>query len=86
MAKLNQALRDELSFTEREFPYNDPAYPNAKQILISTTHKEIYRQYSFIDLGNNTEKELHDLRQEVYNILTHAVDSALKYKFKNESK
>lgn len=78
MGKLNEQLKAELTFERRQLEDTDEGY---KRVIISTTHKGIYRQYSFVvyptDLkGNPTDYAL--LEEEGKNILTHSIDLALK--------
>lgn len=77
MAKLNEELKAVLTFKTKESM--DSAFPGHKQIIVSTEHKGIYRQYSF-HVGDSANNPLHvdRLVEEAKNILTWSIDDAIK--------
>lgn len=80
MGKVNEELKAKLVFERRE---NQGAEDlPGKQIIISTTHEGIYRQYSFYDNGTNDDTEMASLYEEIKYILAHAIQRALDIKEK----
>lgn len=75
MGKLNEQLRAALTFDRREL---------GNHITISTTYKEIYRQYSYFVFRNNINGipvDYAQLEEEAKNILTMVVDIELSKKY-----
>lgn len=76
MAKLNEELKSKLVFALRERQHD--TQQNDKQIIISTTHENIYREYSFhVNTAESDPIEVEKLKEEAKNILTMSIDRAL---------
>lgn len=80
MAKLNEALRSKLVFERREIAENIGGEMPGTQIIISTTHDGIYRQYSYINYPtdlNGMPQDAAQLEEEAKNILTWCIEKEL---------
>lgn len=74
MGKVNKELRSKLQFNKSEAAGEGL---DGKQVIISTTHEGIYRQYSYHDDGTNDEEDQMLIDIEAKNILTHSIEQAL---------
>jgi hypothetical protein len=76
---VNKELREKLVFNYEEIASVRGA---GKQIIISTTYDNIYRQYSYYDNGSNQPAYIEQYNEEAKNIITHSIDDALELKRK----
>ncbi len=78
MSKLNEALKAKLVFERIEMQQLDGGKYN--QIIISTTHDGIYRQYSYVNYPTDLKgvpQDAAQLEEEAKNILTWAIEKEL---------
>lgn len=75
MAQVNEELLNKLEFFREE---RKPMTGPGKEVVISTKHKGVYRQYQYYDDGTASEEEMKLLETQIRGILTHAIERGLK--------